>query len=234
MAEKIFDWWAQNYFLDPLSTLAALIGFLIFIVKEDKGNIAYIFLYYFIGYLLLKFIILDAIFLNLPFQLRENILQLIDYIFTLFEFLIFFIFFKKILLLKIHRRILVIISCLFLGTGCSLLLYDITVSGKVPPSSRNFVFNLQAFSLLVPSILYYLEIFKSKPTFNLLRTSSFWVVTGLSLFMISTLPFSLLLDFFWKDNQIVYNYVFNLFYIFYIILFSTIIRAYLCKPTTEK
>lgn len=233
MFDKLFDWWAKNFFLDPLATLTALVGFLIFKVLGHRKNEVYIFSYYFLGYLLLKLItwVND---ISLELTIRQNIERFADYIFTVFEFLIFYSFFKKTLSFKIYQRILSVLFFLFLSIGCGLLFYDIIVSGMVPESSISFLFNAQAFVLLVPCIFYFLEIFKSKPTSNLLRTPAFWVVTGLSFFMISTLPFSILLNSLWKNRQMVYYYGFDFFYLFYFILFLMIIRAYLCKPATAK
>lgn len=233
MAERIFSWWAKNYFFDPLSALTALIGFTVFILKKNKKNVAFTFLYYFLGYVLLKSIFfVQASFPTSQLWLKTS--KLADYIFTLFEFLIFFVFFKKVLFFNFHKKILTGICYAFMITGCAILLYDLYFFGKVRTYSINVLFNIQAISLLIPSIFYYLEIFESKPILNLLHDSSFWVVTGLSFFMISTLPFSLLLNSFRKSNPGVFFKLFTLFYFFYIILFSMIIRAYLCKQETMK
>jgi hypothetical protein len=233
--ENLFRQWALSYFLDPATVLTALIGFVIFISKNDKQNTAYIFLDYFIAYILLKLIFFASPLL--PQSWRPNwisIERLADYIFTLIEFLIFFVFFKTVLYFSSHKRILVIICYIFMSTGCAILFHDIAVFGKVRNSSVLFLFNVQAVSLLIPCIFYCLQIFKLKPTLNLLQEAAFWITTGLSFFMLSTLPFSLLLNSFSKSNSTIYFDLFDLFYCFYIILFSMIIRAYLCKPKTLK
>jgi hypothetical protein len=231
--ENLFRAWLGSYYLDPLSALTAMIGFAIFIFKKDKKNVAFIFVYYFIAYVLLK----SIFFVQASFPTNRkwaNASELADYIFTLFEFLIFFTFFKKALFFNSHKKFLTVICYVFMFTGCAILLHDMFVSGKIRNSSANLLFNIQAIGLLIPSIFYYLEIFESKPILNLLNDSTFWVVTGLSFFMISTLPFSLLLNSFRKSNPSVFFKLFTLFYFFYIILFSMIIRAYLCKPETTK
>jgi hypothetical protein len=234
--ENLFKYWAASYFLDSLTVLTALIGFIIFVLKKKKENIAYNFLYYFIAYIFLKSIFFVHPLLPDLLSPQEWFIieELADYIFTLLEFLIFYNFFRKVLNFSFHKKILTIIFYVFIISGCSILFYNIVAFDKVQISFITFLFNMQAISLLVPSIFYYIEIFKSKPILNLFRDGSFWIVTGLSFFMITTLPSSLLLNSFYKSNVKVFLNTFFLFYIFYIILFSMIIRAYLCNPKTIK
>lgn len=235
--DKLFHLWSKTYFLDPLSALTALIGLIVFILKRDQKSPAYIFRYYFLGYILLK-----AIFFITPVLPRDLIAyskvitveELSDYIFTSVEFLLFYFYFKKILRSSFYKQVLTIICYLFLSIVCTILFHDLILFRKVQTSSVGFLFNIQAVSLLIPSIFYYFEIFRSEPTLDLLQDPSFWIATGLCFFMISTLPFSLLLNNFYKSNIVVYYNLFTVFYVFYIILFSMIIRAYLCKPKTAQ
>jgi hypothetical protein len=234
--DLLFNWWIKNYFLDPLCALTALVGFIIFISKVPKKNELYIFSYYFIAYVFLKLVFfVDITFSKTPFYLAGiRITNFFDYIFTLFEFLIFFLFFKKILCNNSHKKVLTIICYLFMLIGCSLVLYDIYTFGRFRLASAYFLFNMQAISLLIPCAFYYLEIFKLRPTLDLLHEPSFWVVTGLSFFIISTLPFSLLLSSFLKAHPSLNDNLFDIFYVFYILLFAMIIKAYLCKQVTRK
>lgn len=235
--EKLFEYWSKTYFLDPLSALTALIGLIVFFLKKNKKSPVYIFRYYFLGYVILKFIFFVSPFLPrnlILFNKWVTVEELADYIFTLIEFLLFYFYFKKILKSSFYKKILTTVCYVFLLIGCSILFYDMILFGKVQISSVGFLFNIQAVSLLVPCIFYYIEIFRSEPTLDLLQDSSFWVATGLGFFMISTLPVSLLLNNLYKSNVRVYYNLFTVFYVFYIILFSMITRAYLCKPKTAQ
>jgi hypothetical protein len=220
-ADFLFNRWLKNYFLDPLSALTALVGCIIFISKVPKKNELYIFAYYFIAYVFLKLIFFVTLAsYGTPFyRTGIEIDRFVDYIFTLFEFLIFFLFFKKVLYNNNYKRILAIICYSFMLIGCSILFYDSYAFRKSSLISSYLLFNIQATSLLIPCAFYYLEIFKSKPTVDVLREPSFWVVTGLSFFMISTLPLSFLLSTLLKARPGLNPYLFDVF-TFFILFFS--------------
>jgi len=234
--EYLYNWWSENYFLDPLSGLTALVGFIIIIFKKDRKSSLYIFSYYLIAYFVLKLILYTTLILsNKEFYVAmSKIERFADYIFTLFEFFVFFLFFQKTFFNKNYVKALRLICLLFSFIGVSLLLYDSYTIGRPRSVSTHALFNVQAICLLVPCLFYYLEIFKSRPIIDWSHEPSFWVTTGLSLFMTSTLPFSLLLNRLVKSRPDLENYLFDVFYIFYILLFTMIILASLCRPAIKR
>lgn len=212
-----------------------MIGVIVFLLRKNKKQATQIFLYYFIGYVILSFVFsASAVVVNKPTRtVLMKVDRFTDYIFTLLEFLVFFLFFKKILERALHRKVLKIAAFVFLLTGVTLFIYDTYSSGLPQLQSVHLLFNLQMISLLVPCLLYYVEIFRIKPTLDLFHEPSFWVTTGLSFFMICTFPLSLSTDYLYKTNEILYRNLFSLFYIFYILLFLMIIRGHLCKPNMK-
>lgn len=233
--KSLFDYWSSSYYTIPFCILTAMIGLTLFFLKKDKRRATQIFVYYFISYVLLSLIFsASAVVINKS-QRHALIIadRFSDYIFTLIEFLIFFLFFQKTLERAIHRKVLKIICFVFLLIGIILLVRDTYLKGLPQLHSTHLLFNLQVLGLLVPCIFYYVEVFRLKPMVDLFHEPSFWVTTGLIFFMICTFPLSLSTDYLYKTNQILYRSLFSLFYIFYILLFLMIIRGHLCKPGTK-
>ena len=229
--KSLFAYWDANYYTYLLSDITALIGILVFASKKNKNHPVYVFRYYFMGYFLLGLLFfISALFpANKPLYRATTFC---DYIFTLFEFLIFVSFFIGILQNTSYKKLIQVLRFLFMSVGVSIFIYDICSVAHVRVNSTFFLFTFEAICLLIPCLLYYLETFKSTSTFNLSENASFWVVTGLFFLMISTLPYSILIKKLFETSWLIYSNLFSLFHIFYIILFSMILRAYLCKLST--
>ena len=213
----------------------AIIG--IIIINKNKSRTINIFSYYFGGFIVLKlFYFLHALFITQTsfHYTMVSIDYYADYLFTLFEFYIFVSFFKTILESQFHRNILNSIVYCFTIIGSAILIKDIVFYGFPQKINIHLLFIIQALSLLIPCVLYYTNLFKGEPTLNLLNEPSFWIVTGLSFFMICTLPYSFFIDYLLKTDFIVYRHLFSIFHIFYILLFIMIIRAHLCRPIAAK
>jgi hypothetical protein len=233
--KSLLRYWSLSYYTIPICILTAVVGAIIFLLRKNKKQMTDIFLYYFLGYIFLSLIFCaSAVVIHKP--LRHVLIKadrFADYIFTLTEFLIFFIFFKRILRTYQFKKILTAISLVFLIVGITFLSRDIFLTGMPQLESTYFLFNLQAISLLAPCIFYYLEIFRFKPALDLLQEPPFWIVTGLSFFLISTFPLSLSIDYLNRISVYLSGSFFALFYIFYTLLFLMIIRGHLCRPPTK-
>ena len=233
--KNLFSYWASSYYTFPLSIATALVGFIFFLLKKDTQKTTQLFIYYFASYFLLNLIFsASALISKKPLHITLlKVNQFADYFFTLIEFLIFSLFFRKNLSGLKFKKILAAIKIIFILTGVLLLFRDIFLTGLPQLKSTYLLYNLQAISLLIPCIFYYIEIFRLKPTLNLLEEPSFWVVTGVSFFMITTFPFSLAVDYLHGISENLARSFFTLFYIFYTLLFLMIIKGHLCKPTTK-
>ena len=123
-------------------------------------------------------------------------------------------------------------TAFYLSTTILFIFYTMTKHHLVVLSLTN-LFTIQAVSLLIICISYYIKIFKDAPDLILLNEPSFWIITGLTFFMLSTLPFSLISPYLIR-NTVLYRNLFSIFFIFYCILFLMIIRAFLCRQVLAK
>jgi hypothetical protein len=231
----LLKYWKWNYYTDGLVLLMAIIA--ITIIAKNKHKTITIFKYYFTAFIILKsFYFSHALFIAKTsfHSTMVSIDYYADYLFTLFEFYTFALFFKIILQSGYDLKILKFIFWLFTIVGFTILMKDIIFYGYPQKINLHFLFIFQAVCLLVPCTLYYIHLFKDEPTLNLLNESSFWIVTGLSFFMVCTLPYSFFIDYLLKTDSLLYGHLFSIFHIFYLLLFTMIIRAHLCKPIITK
>ncbi len=226
----LLDYWASAYYTTPFAYLISIIGIAIMLLKRDIKQLTDIFIHYLIGYLVLGVTFSTSVLLPKHSDLMLSlIVRFVEYSFTIFEFLIFSFFFIKVLQSTTHKMILRIIRTLFLFLVTAALAYDFFSFGTIRWRTIFFQYTLQAFSLLVPCTFYYTEIFKYSPRPNLLNEPSFWVVTGLSFMLLSTLPFSLFCNYWFKMDLSLSRALSSLFYIFYALHFLMIIKGHLCK-----
>lgn len=232
---RLFYYWSLSYYTSPVATLMALAGFITLLIKRKTKTPTQIFVYYFAAYVILSLIYSVTALFN-THSLHHIVLkieQFADFCFTLFEFLIFYIFFQDTLKTNIHKRILSIVGFTFFIIGISLLICLAVLFDAAQSWPVHFLYNLQAVSLLIPCAFYYTEIFQLKPNLHLEQEPSFWVVTGLSFVLICTFPLSLSINYLYQTNKIVYSNLYSIFFIFYFLLFLMIIRGHLCKQTRK-
>jgi hypothetical protein len=231
--DRLFYYWSLSYYTIPAATLMALTGGIIFLVKKRTKTSTYLFVYYFAAYVILSLIYSVSVLFSTKslHHIVVRIERFTDFSFTLFEFLIFYIFFQETLRTNIHKKLLVIVAFVFFIVGVSLLIYLAFLFEASQLWPVHFLYNLQAVSLLIPCAFYYTEIFKRKPDLHLAQEPSFWVVTGLSFVLICTFPLSLCINYLYQTNKIIYSNFYSIFYIFYFLLFLMIIQGHLCKQT---
>jgi hypothetical protein len=83
-------------------------------------------------------------------------------------------------------------------------------------------------SLLIVSIPYYAGFAKSNPSQDLLKSFSFWIITGYTICMLASLPFDFY-DMFFSVSSSNARYFLNaIIQIPYIIMYSFFIKAFLC------
>jgi hypothetical protein len=222
-----------SYYTDFASFLVGLLGFIIsFKIKNKKDN-RYLLKYYFLSFSILDLASYSvvAFFRHHP-HTRTLVLRYSDFLFTLAEFLILIVFFQRLFANKrIERWVIIVAKYAFLALSTGLCLADIICSNELTRYTLQNLFTLQAICLLVPCIFYYRTVFYDPPaTKTILDLAEFWIVGGVSFFMLCTLPFSLflnLLDFALPDM------FYSIFYIFYCLLFLILIRAFWCKSITN-
>ena len=209
----------QKYFLELISIIVAIVSLLLIIQKEYKTNIAK----YFIAYLLCYISISILALINVLYNSNSQILALglsqplTDYLFTIYEFYIF----SLILMPTIPKWVYKFGSLIFFTT-CPILLYF----GWPWHLNKNYfhlqcLYFIQTIILLIFISFYFFSLYKSSSTFS--NESSFWIATGLTFFLITTLPFTIISNFLFRSKVLVFYDLFSIIPMLYSILFIFII-----------
>jgi hypothetical protein len=225
--EDLIKYFKSNYFTDLISFITAIVT-LHYSYKKEIENDLKLLRYYLIAYVIIK-VFNYSFFMTSETKLYnrnagEELYKQIDFFFTVLEFS-FFCAYLKPTIPKIITKVNVIVF--FICATC-LYFYQIFFYQKIAYANTLILFTLQAILLLSMCLAYYISIFKTKPIINLIEEPKFWIATGLTFFMISTLPFSIssyyLIQ---KSLTLVFN-LFSIFFIFYVILFLMMIKAFSC------
>lgn len=218
----------ETFYSLLIGMITCLIGILITFIKSHTNKSLKIFRYYFIGYTILAMLIFFRDF-NLVFESSFqaiSIVNLYDIFFTIFEFFVFADYIGNFISKRAY-----LFSKYFFVVG--LIVFIIKFDIKQVFIGQSYLFSLQAISLLFLSFFYYQRIMKNVSS-SLSQESNFWIITGISFFMLTTLPFSLIIDYIYFNHFDLYFLHFNIFYISYALLFIMIIKAFLCPQTTTK
>jgi len=154
-----------------------------------------------------------------------------DFFFTLLELLIFSHFYHQLIKNRIVKKLIVVTNLLFVFFFIYMGVGDKNFYDKgISESTQSIVYTVEAIILLLLCSFYFFELFKKLPVADLKNEPVFWVSTGLFFFLVCTLPYSLMENYIDKYYPNMSFTLYSLFYVFYILLFIMIIRAYLCKP----
>jgi hypothetical protein len=228
--KELLKHWEEAWYADLITFLLAIIGLTISIRKLSQNRKLKPLFFFFLGYVLNQFIVFFDISINVQQPIREIIRRYLDITDTIVEFLAFFFLIKNHITDVKIRKVLNLLLPTFLISIFAYFIYHLSLHRKVNQYFLQVLFTIQAFLLIIASILYYIDLFKTEPKLSLTSHPSFWVVTGLSFFMLSTLPFSIFSLYLIKTNFSLYFQLFDIFEFFYCVLILMIIKAYLCKP----
>ena len=136
---------------------------------------------------------------------------------------IFFFFYKTIIITASVKRYLLHIYWLF-------IIFYLLFFMKSDFSLSHVVsfYYIESVVVLTPCFIYLFQLFLKPPILDLLEEPSFWFNAGILIYFILTLPTFFMINFFVKDSVSLLIDVIN--YLGYILIFSFLIRAYLCKP----
>jgi len=230
--EKIYDRWKISFFTEALLVALLIITLCIALRFRKKHEVLKLFPVY-ISALLLVFL---SIYIWLLFPDVEiyivstfNFINYIDYFFILVELFVFSNFFYLSISGKKIKKIILRLTLLFIPYFLIELYNDKYFPGSISEWSQSRVYTVESLILLIPCFVYFYELFKKPPVLNLKNEPSFWIVIGWTFFATCTLPYSLLENHLRKNHSSLMTQFYSVFYIFYILLLITIIRAYLCK-----
>ena len=224
---KLMDFFRENYYTSLLLIVTGLAAIQIaFKYRKKFPILKFIPLYLCVSVFQSLFNCL--IFLNWHSDLKYWLFDVNNYIILIFialETTIFGNFLSASISNRILKRSIRAFQIPLLMFFGYLLLFS-------PLDHRQFTiaYTVETCYLIVPCLFYYYEILRKVLYFNPLYEPSFWVITGLTLFLLTTLPYTMIQDYIARVYDTLFNRLQTLFYISYSLFFGLIIRAYLCKP----
>lgn len=143
----------------------------------------------------------------------------LDFVFTIFEFFVFSNYLKK----AIPAGTFLWGTRLFYIISTALLPFVFILAYNESILILFVLYNVQATILLIFASIYYVALFKSNNGKDLI--SSYWIITGITILLISTLPFSILSYHIWHSNFHLFDDLFAIIPAFYSMLFLFIILS---------
>jgi len=154
-----------------------------------------------------------------------------EVLFAIIEFSCFSYFMFKAL--KQHSRKLIKLFSVFFSLSVLLFIQKIVI-GSSASEIRHFSFIVSSTEmglLLIPCLIYLYELLKEKTEENLFQKPSFWIVSGLFIYSVIIIPFSLVADKFVKTNDRIIKIGFTMHLISFSLLFLALIKAFSLKKT---
>ncbi len=190
-------------------------------LKTEKPNyFKYIFAFVLFG----LFISLNTI-LHTNFGIGRNIIMYaIERVFTLFQFFALGLFFTQLLNKSLYARKIKLLF--YISTFIGIILIPIAVLAKA------FIYTQIATNLvlIVFCVFYFRDLLNTKPTLILIKSSAFWIVTGIFFVCCISFPIYSLQPFIASNHEykIVIRKIFSISNMALIVLYFFIIKSYLC------
>ena len=136
---------------------------------------------------------------------------------------IFFFFYKTDILTRIVKEYL-----LFMFLLCICFYVSFILKSNLLIRNVISIYYKESLIVLIPCFIYLFQLFLKPPILNLLEEPSFWFNAGLLIYFVLTFPIFFMISYFIKTSMSFLLDIVN--YIGYILIFSFLIRAYLCRP----
>jgi hypothetical protein len=229
--EPIIRYWSNSNFTNLTSTLIAIIGLFYSIINTGRFRNSTLIPFFFAGYIITNFVSLfdSATYPDFrPFTLvLKHSIELFD---TSLEFYIFYQIIKdEIINVKIKRWTGFVLT-LYFALVLTVLIFQFSQAHFLKQITLQTVFTLEAVCLIILCIFYFVDLLSNFSSPKLISEPSFWIITGISFFMVCTLPFSIISNYLINSDYKLYIQLFSIFDVFYCLLFLMIIRAYQCRP----
>jgi hypothetical protein len=234
--EGLMNYYGESLFTPLIAIILAFIGIVVIEKNKNKFSFSLLFQIYLSCYLLNMIIYSLFPFSEIyrKYIISKNYETFVDLSFTIVEFFVFTLFFRRVLKQSLNRILIISVEITFSLLTIIIVLTSVIQYGFLTLATLQSIFSFQASLLLIPCVVYFITIFKSPPIIKLSNEPEFWIVCGLSFFLICTMPFSLFINYINSKNYNLYNYLYSIFYIFYSLLFVMITRAFLCKSIIAK
>jgi hypothetical protein len=234
--DKLIRLWGSTFYTDAFALACQLVAIITGLIVLKKKKMAYLFLLYSISaFLLFLSSYYKVAYLHLSKRHNTILLESSNIIFTLIEYIIFYLYFSKILTSKKIKLAMKIFLALL--TACSVFFFlkesDIAFSSSSISIYSGMITSLELLFLAILCLAYYYGLFQKKPVENLLQSPSFWIVTGLFFYSLLVTPFFIISEYFYDNQKNIFHALFAAHFISFGILFLTITKAFLCrKPLT--
>ncbi len=235
--ERIFYMWQSTFFMN-FFVIGCLIFCLVVSFKNKQNDrVFHLFTIYTI-FTLSLFTVNDIAGIISYFCGRSwmNINEVTNIIYATIEMIVFYNFFKLTVSSKLYNRVLKIFMYSYLAT---IVLYLIKVfdSSSTPSSIRSYsdrTLTIEFIFLTISCLVYYYELFKAQDSKDLLKSPSFWIVSGLFFYCLIVTPFFFITNELYFERRDLYDILFAIHYFFIGILFICISKAILCKKQLTK
>jgi len=232
--DRVLRYWEVGYFTNAIWLFLTFLGLIVSFRKGKNSKNFKPLTIYFLSHLILNLIAVIDLASKPRFDpFLRLFFSYFDLAVTIIEITVFTQIIRGFVITKSKKIILKATPLTFIC--CILVALVINKNGfKLDQIFLQRCFTLQALFLILACILYYIELFKLQPVFQLFDQPSFWIITGLSFFMICTLPFSIFGEALMVLDYQLYLKMFCIFNVFHCILGAMILRAYWCKPEQGK
>jgi hypothetical protein len=228
---KVIEQLESNYYSELVmlcTELTALIIGLLYIRKDKAGQ-------FFIAYIAFDFCILLADFFfttstGISKKFTSGFINTTNTLIAFIELLVYFQLFLKILDSQKIKKILAVLTVIY----CAIIIIFLSTKFSFITSRYNYISNItgtiEFVFLLIPCIYYFLQLFKTNSPLPLTDRPSFWIVIGIFLYSLISIPYYLLYSYI-VNSHLELRQIFNacLYYIPFTANFIFLIKAFLCK-----
>lgn len=221
----LFEFFNENYYTSLILILLAIVAIRISVRNRKENNL----LKFIPAYLI--FSVFQSLFnflviLDLSYEFREACYKINNYIilsFVVFEAFVFGNLFAHIITSKVAKKIIQGATRIF-----PIAITLTVISNKVDHQLFTAIYLAETGFLLIPCIIYYIEVLGGGSDYKVPDQTTFWIITGLTSFLVTTLPYVTIQDYIFKVNNKLFDQLQTLIYLPYCIFFLLIIKAYKC------
>ena len=234
--KELVNFWEDSYYTEFILAIIQVVT-LYFVIKHQKRipelKLLPIYLFAFVTLQFLSYAEL-LIFGKPDFTLFNQVIWALHYVVSILEISCFAYFFWSLLTTRwMKQSTRAIAGCIV----CSLVL-GYFISLGFPVNYRHKILNelyiFHSLGLVLPCVFYFYELFNNSFHERLLDLPHFWAASGIAFYSLCTLPITLITPHLVTHDATLFRNLFAAIYVFYMILFILLIRAYLCKKLDPK
>lgn len=233
--EVLLKLWRSTLYLRPVGIFLVFVLLILSLLPGNKRrNIPPPIRLYFIAYLLC-FIPIDITLLvtNKTARSINGLISYLDYLFTFIECLLLIYYFYLLNQKPKQKKIIIGLFFLFFIVTCVLFLCIVRYDLR-PSTGVVWLYTTQVFILLIPAFFYFKKLFQTHIITDISQEPSFWISSGIMLFLLCTMTLSIIESFFLLHKTHILAKLYPIYYVFYILMFLLFFKAYLCKPATSR